>query len=70
MGALLYGGHVIDASLVEQTTTGLPEEDDWYGLGTARGEYDGQPWVGHQGDIVCYHGKLTCFPTPAPRSPT
>ena len=61
-GALLYGGHVIDATLVEQMTAGLQAEDDWYGLGTARGQYDGEPWVGHQGDIVSYHGKLTVFP--------
>jgi D-alanyl-D-alanine carboxypeptidase len=61
-GALLYGGHVIDATLVEQMTAGLQAEDDWYGLGTARGQYDGEPWVGHQGDIISYHGKLTVFP--------
>jgi D-alanyl-D-alanine carboxypeptidase len=64
-GALLYGGHVIDASLVEQMTTGLQADDDWYGLGTARGQFDGEPWVGHQGDIVSYHGKLTVFPDTA-----
>ena len=64
-GALLYGGHVIDASLVEQMTAGPQEDDDWYGLGTFRGEYDGQPWVGHLGDIVGYHGKLIVFPDTA-----
>ena len=64
-GALLYGGHVIDAGLVEQMTAGLQEEDDWYGLGTARGQFDGEAWVGHQGDIVSYHGKLTVFPDTA-----
>ena len=63
-GALLYGGHIIDAGLVEQMTAGLQQDDDWYGLGTVRGEYDGQPWVGHLGDIVSYHGKLIVFPDP------
>lgn len=64
-GALLYGGRIIDSSLVEQMTTPHQADDDWYGLGTALGEYDGQPWVGHQGDIVSYHGKLTVFPSTA-----
>lgn len=64
-GALLYGGHVIDAALVEQMTAGQQADDDWYGLGTFRGEYDGQPWVGHLGDIVSYHGKLIVFPDTA-----
>lgn len=50
-GGLLYGGYVIDASLVEQMTAGQQEDDDWYGLGTFRGTYDGQRWVGHLGDI-------------------
>ena len=64
-GALLYGGHVIDASLVEQMTAGQQDDDDWYGLGTFRGEFDGQPWVGHFGDIVSYHGQLIVFPDTA-----
>ncbi len=64
-GALLYGGHVIDAALVEQMTAGVQDDEDWYGLGTVRGEYDGQPWVGHLGDIVSYHGKLIVFPDTA-----
>lgn len=64
-GALLYGGHVIDAGLVEQMTAGVQDDEDWYGLGTFRGEYDGQPWVGHLGDIVSYHGKLIVFPDTA-----
>jgi D-alanyl-D-alanine carboxypeptidase len=64
-GALLYGGHVIDASLVKQMTAGQQQDDDWYGLGTFRGEFDGQPWVGHFGDIVSYHGQLIVFPDKA-----
>ena len=64
-GALLYGGHVIDARLVQQMTAGVQDDDDWYGLGTVRGEHDGQPWIGHLGDIVSYHGKLIVFPDTA-----
>jgi D-alanyl-D-alanine carboxypeptidase len=64
-GALLYGGHVIDGSLVEQMTAGQQQDDDWYGLGTFRGEYEDQPWVGHLGQIVSYHGKLIVFPDTA-----
>ena len=58
-GYLLYGGHVIDSALVEQMTTG--EEDGaegWYGLGTVGWVQDGQTFLGHDGDIVTYHGNM------------
>ena len=37
------------------------EEDDaegWYGLGTGGWVQDGQTFLGHDGDIVTYHGSL------------
>jgi D-alanyl-D-alanine carboxypeptidase len=58
-GYLLYGGHVIDSELVEQMTKG--EEDGaegWYGLGTGGWVQDGQTFLGHDGDIVTYHGNM------------
>ena len=64
-GSLLYGGHVIDSPLVEQMTAGLQADSDWYGLGTYRGELAGQPWVGHLGTLVSYHGRLVVFPETA-----
>ncbi len=65
-GYLLYGGHVIDSTLVEQMTRsqGSGDEDDgWYGLGTGVGVRDGKLWVGHSGDIVSYHGDLNVVPS-------
>ena len=58
-GYLLYGGHVIDSALVEQMTKN--EEggaEGWYGLGTGGWVQDGQTFLGHDGDIVTYHGNL------------
>ena len=58
-GYLLYGGHVIDSALVEQMTEN--EEggaEGWYGLGTGGWVQDGQTFLGHDGDIVTYHGSL------------
>ncbi len=59
-GYLLYGGHVIDSTLVEQMTQPQADggEDDWYGLGTVRMMQDGELLLGHDGDIVTYHGSL------------
>ena len=59
-GYLLYGGRVIDASLVTQMTD-VPE-DDGYGLGTGVGVVDGDMVVGHAGDIGSYHGELLVWP--------
>ena len=58
-GYLLYGGHIIDSTLVEQMT--VSEEDGaegWYGLGTGGWVQDGELFVGHGGDVVTYHGEL------------
>ena len=58
-GYLLYGGHVIDSTLVEQMTQSQAAGgDDWYGLGTERVMHDGEPLVGHTGSIRTYHGVL------------
>jgi D-alanyl-D-alanine carboxypeptidase len=52
-GYLLYGGHVIDSSLVAQMTKGSTGE--WnYGLGTMTAEIDGRHVVGHAGDMNVY----------------
>ncbi|HYO18223.1 MAG TPA: serine hydrolase domain-containing protein, partial [Dermatophilaceae bacterium] len=52
-GYLLYGGHVIDSALVEEMTPGLG-----YGLGTGKRLHDGEFLLGHDGDILTYHGVL------------
>ncbi|WP_129337081.1 serine hydrolase domain-containing protein [Cellulomonas endophytica] len=60
-GHLLYGGHVVDAALVEQMTAAEGPED-WYGLGTEVGRDEGQPVVGHGGDIGVSHALLRVWP--------
>ena len=58
-GYLLYGGHVIDSTLVEQMTKADEDgAEEWYGLGTVGWVQDGQTFLGHDGDIVTYHGNL------------
>ena len=57
---LLYGGHVLSSSLIEQMTSG-DNEDDWYGLGTLRGMIDGQFVVGHGGDVPGYTSLASVF---------
>lgn len=59
-GHRLDGGHVIDASLVDQMTAS-DGTDDWYGLGTTLAEIDGRPVVGHGGDIGVYHSLLAVW---------
>ncbi len=56
-GYLLYGGHVIDSTLVEQM---IPPggDDEWYGLGTGAWVQGGEAFVGHNGDNGSYHGEL------------
>jgi hypothetical protein len=57
---MLYGGHVIDSALVKQMTKGEQDgaEEWWYGLGTGGWVQDGQTFLGHDGDILTYHGNL------------
>ena len=58
-GYMLYGGHVIDSALVEQMTENEEDgADGWYGLGTVGWIQDGQTFLGHDGDILTYHGNL------------
>jgi D-alanyl-D-alanine carboxypeptidase len=58
-GYLLYGGHVIDSALVAQMTKNEQDAaDGWYGLGTGGWVKDGQTFLGHDGDILTYHGML------------
>lgn len=63
-GYLLYGGYVIDSTLVQQMTTGGPE--DWYGLGTSRWTTeDGDLAVGHDAGLPAYHGAFVVVPDQA-----
>ena len=50
---------MIDSALVEQMTK-VPEDgtQGWYGLGTGGWVQDGQTFLGHDGDILTYHGDL------------
>lgn len=58
-GYLLYGGHVVDSTLVEQMTKADEDcAEEWYGLGTVGWVRDGQTFLGHDGDIGTYHGNL------------
>lgn len=53
---LLYGGHVLDPTLVAEMVA--VDEGRWaYGLGTMVVEADGDRLVGHQGDMA-YHGGV------------
>lgn len=61
-GHLLYGGHVLDASQVEQMTRAEGPEDQ-YGLGTVLAEVGGERVVFHDGDIGVYHSVLTVWPS-------
>ncbi|MFC5380755.1 serine hydrolase domain-containing protein [Aquipuribacter nitratireducens] len=63
-GHLLYGGAVLERSLVEDMTT--PEgDDDWYGLGTVLARDGEAPLVGHDGDLGVYHSLLAVWPDDA-----
>jgi D-alanyl-D-alanine carboxypeptidase len=63
-GYLLYGGHVIDSTLVEQMTKAEKDgAEGWYGLGTGGWVQDGQTFLGHDGDIATYHGILVMATT-------
>ena len=55
-GYLLYGGHVIDSSLIEEMTESCSEEEP-YGLGTVCSYPEDALVVGHTGDMAgSYHG--------------
>jgi D-alanyl-D-alanine carboxypeptidase len=63
-GHLLYGGAVIDASLVQQMTA-ADDDEDWYGLGTMLLGQGEEAVVGHGGDIGVYHSLLAVWPASA-----
>jgi D-alanyl-D-alanine carboxypeptidase len=63
-GHLLYGGAVIDASLVQQMTA-AEDDQDWYGLGTMLVGQGEDTVVGHQGDMGVYHSLLAVWPASA-----
>ena len=62
-GYLLYGGHIIDASLVNQMTDAPGGVG--YGLGTVVADVDGDKVVGHGGNIRSYHGEMYVWPDQA-----
>jgi D-alanyl-D-alanine carboxypeptidase len=62
-GYLLYGGRVIDPSLVATMTAGDPDADNGYGFGTMTAEVDGTTFVGHAGDYMGYSAILLVWPT-------
>jgi CubicO group peptidase (beta-lactamase class C family) len=55
-GHRLYGGEVVGRELVDRMTSGGPQ--DGYGLGTVRGEVDGERVVGHDNVGLGYQGVL------------
>ncbi len=61
-GYLLYGGRVIDPSLVGMMTDGDPAADHGYGFGTMTAEMDGSTVVGHVGDYMGYSSILLVWP--------
>ena len=60
-GHLLYGGSVVDASVVDQMTD-QEDERDWYGLGTELMTDGEDTFVGHAGDLGVYHSILVVWP--------
>jgi len=65
-GYLLYGGHVIDNSLVTIMTTPNPKGGDEtagpYGFGTMIGDDNGDPMWGHAGNYNQYTSILLVWP--------
>lgn len=62
-GYLLYGGRLIDRSLVDVMTTPNPLGGDWgYGFGTMIADWDGTPFWGHAGNYVGYTSILFAWP--------
>jgi D-alanyl-D-alanine carboxypeptidase len=60
---LLYGGRIIDPSLVAVMTDGDPESDNGYGFGTMTADMDGTFFVGHAGDFMRYSAILLAWPS-------
>ncbi len=61
-GYRLYGGLVIDPTLVSTMTSGDPNSGDGYGFGTMLGDWEGTFTVGHAGDWLGYSSILVAWP--------
>ena len=62
-GYLLYGGHVIDSSLVKTMTTPNPKGgDNNYGFGTMIADDNGDPLWGHAGNYIQYTSIVLVWP--------
>ncbi len=61
-GYLLYGGRVIDPTLVGTMTAGDLAADNGYGFGTMTAEIYGATVVGHAGDYMGYSSMLLVWP--------
>ena len=65
-GYLLYGGHVIDNSLVTVMTTANPQGGDFnYGFGTMIADDNGAPVWGHAGNYIQYTSIVLVWPKDA-----
>jgi D-alanyl-D-alanine carboxypeptidase len=65
-GYLLYGGHVIDNTLVTIMTTANPQGGDFsYGFGTMVSDDNGAPVWGHAGNWAQYTSMLLVWPKDA-----
>ncbi len=63
-GYLLYGGRIIDGTLVTTMTTKVTDTDQGgYGFGTMVADVDGQTLVGHLGDYIQYSSVLLVWPS-------
>jgi CubicO group peptidase (beta-lactamase class C family) len=61
-GYLLYGGLVIDPTLVSTMMSGDPNSGDGYGFGTMLGDWEGTFTVGHAGDWMGYSSIMVAWP--------
>ena len=61
-GYLLYGGRVMDPTLVATMTSGDPNSGDGYGFGTMLADMGGTLIVGHAGDWMGYSSLLLVWP--------
>ncbi len=63
-GYLLYGGRIIDGTLVTTMTTKVTDTDaGGYGFGTMVADWQGATIVGHLGDYIQYSSVLLVWPS-------
>ena len=63
-GYLLYGGRIIDGTLVTTMTTKVTDTDaGGYGFGTMVADWQGATIVGHLGDYIQYSSLLLVWPS-------